>query len=208
MCPLGDGLARPGRSFYEASSQQVARRLLGKKLVRVLGGVRLAGIVVEAEAYRGRGDPASHAFRGRTKRNEVMFGEAGHAYIYFSYGVHYCLNVTTEPAGKAAAVLIRAVEPVEGVELMRMNRGVEDISALASGPGKLTKAFAIGRELNGEDLVHSETLFFEDGPGVKPVGVSPRIGVSAAADRRWRFFAKTSRFVSRRKQSPEGARNP
>ena len=197
-------MPRVPREFYEAPAPLVARRVLGKVLVRVVGDARMAGIIVETEAYRGTGDPASHAFRGRTPRSSVMFGEPGHAYVYFSYGSHYCLNLTAEPSGSPAAVLVRAIEPVEGVSIMRRNRRVEEMKNLASGPGKLTEALAIDGDLNGEDLVTSARLFLEDGPPPSAVLSSPRVGVSSGAGRRWRFFVARSTFVSGRRT----AQNP
>jgi DNA-3-methyladenine glycosylase len=192
---------RISRAFFEGYTPEVAKGLLGCRLVRVLDGERLAGIVVETEAYRGARDPASHAYRGRTKRNEVMFGPAGHAYVYFTMGRHYCLNVTTEPEGTPAAVLIRALEPVGGVEKMRGNRGLNETTRLASGPGNLTKALGIDRTLNGEDMVESQNLFFEGGEGADEVEVSSRIGISAGTSFRWRFFVKGNRSVSKGKPS-------
>ncbi len=179
----------------------VAKDLLGAKLVRVEGKVRMSGIIVETEAYRGSKDPASHAFRGRTKRNEVMFGPAGHAYVYFSMGAHHCLNVTTEGEGTPAAVLFRAIQPEEGIDAMKRNKGSTELKRLAAGPGNLTRAFGIGRDFNGEDLVSSEVLFLEEGRRVRRVGISTRIGVSGGASFRWRFFVKDNPFVSRGKPS-------
>ena len=167
------------RRLLEGYTPDVAKRLVGCRLVRVDLGRRLSGVVVETEAYRGLEDPASHAYRGRTPRNQVMFGPPGQAYVYFTMGMHYCLNVTTEPEGTPAAVLIRAIQPVEGIETMRRNRGVDDLHRLASGPGNLTKALGIDGGLNGEDMVTSEMLFLEDGRGVEPVMSSTRVGVSA-----------------------------
>jgi DNA-3-methyladenine glycosylase len=189
------------RSFFQRYTPTVARELLGARLVRVAGGVRISGVIVEAEAYRGSRDPASHAYRGRSKRNEVMFGPPGHAYVYFTMGMHHCLNVTTEPTGIAAAVLVRAVEPVEGIDEMRRNRGVEDILRLASGPGNLTKALGIDRSLNGEDLITSRLLFLERGTRARAVGVSTRVGVTQGRTARWRFFVRDSPFVSRGRPS-------
>ncbi len=185
----------------------MARRLLGCRLVRVVEGLRLAGVIVETEAYRGSRDPASHAFRGRTLRNEVMFGQAGRAYVYFTMGAHYCLNVTTERAGTPGAVLVRAIEPLEGVEKMIENRGVHDVKRLASGPGNLTKALGIDKNLNGEDMVLSPRLFIEHGSGAPEIGVSSRVGVSAGKSFMWRFYAKGSPFVSRGRPSVS-AQNP
>jgi DNA-3-methyladenine glycosylase len=179
----------------------VAKELLGTKLVRVLDGVSLAGVIVEAEAYRGAKDPASHAYRGRSRRNEVMYGPPGRAYVYFTMGMHYCLNITTEPEGTAAAILIRALEPLEGIEEMRRNRGVEDIYSLASGPGNLTKALAIGKDMNGEDLLSSKRLFIEKGAPVSRVGMSTRVGVNSGRSFKWRFFVKGNPFVSKGRPS-------
>lgn len=198
---------RIGRSFYERHTPTVARELLGCRLVREIAGKRLAGMIVETEAYRGSRDPASHASRGRTPRNEVMFGPAGHAYVYFTMGAHFCLNITTEPSGTAAAVLIRALEPVEGIDAMMGNRGLNDIRKLASGPGNLTKALRIDRGLNGEDLVVSKGLFVEKGGKVGGVGLSSRVGIRRGTTFKWRFFVKGSPFVSRGKPS-QTAQNP
>lgn len=198
--------ARLRRNFFERYTPTVAKELLGCRLVRVTGGMRVAGVIVETEAYRGSGDPASHAFRGRTKRNEVMFGPAGYAYVYFTMGAHYCLNVTTERRGTPAAVLIRAIEPVEGLDEMRKNRGVDDPQRLAAGPGNLTRALKIDRELNGEDMVRSERLFIERGGGTGDVGVSSRVGISSGTSLKWRFYLRESPFVSRGK--PSASQNP
>jgi DNA-3-methyladenine glycosylase len=192
-------LARIGRSFYERPTPQVAREALGMMLVRVVEGRRLSGLIVETEAYRGSRDPASHAYRGETRRNAVMFGEAGHAYVYFTMGLHHCLNLTTEEKGTPGAVLVRAIEPCEGIDEMKKNRGISEVVRLANGPGKLTEALSINRELNGEDMVTSERLFLEEGKKIRDVGTSPRIGISRGVSRRWRFFALGSRFVSRAK---------
>lgn len=169
--------------------------------MRIADRTRLSGVVVETEAYRGNRDPASHAYRGETKRNEVMFGPAGVAYVYFTMGVHHCLNVTTEGEGSAAAVLIRAVQPIEGKERMKANRGITELTRVASGPGNLTKAFGIGEELNGEDMVSSGRLFFEAGRKAGEVEASSRVGVSAGKSFRWRFYVKGSPFVSKGRPS-------
>jgi DNA-3-methyladenine glycosylase len=190
---------RLGRSFFERYTPWVARELLGCRLVRVLDRERLAGLVVETEAYRGRRDPASHAFRGRTKRNEVMFGPAGHAYVYFTMGAHFCLNVTTEPKETPAAVLIRAIEPVEGIDVMKRNRGLDDLNRLTDGPGKLTRALRIERDLNGEDVIRSTRLFLERGTMQKGIGKSSRVGISSGKSFKWRFYVEGSEFVSRAK---------
>jgi DNA-3-methyladenine glycosylase len=193
--------ARLRRPFFERYTPLVARELLGCRLVRILDDERVAGLIVETEAYRGRRDPASHAFRGRTKRNEVMFRPAGHAYVYFTMGAHFCLNVTTEPKEKPAAVLIRAVEPVEGVAVMKGNRGLDDVHRLADGPGKLTKALKIEKDLNGEDIVRSARLFLEREAVPKEIAASSRVGISAGKSFKWRFYVEGSEFVSRAKPS-------
>lgn len=179
----------------------MARELLGCLLVRILDGERLAGLIVETEAYRGQRDPASHAFRGSTKRNEVMFGPAGHAYVYFTMGAHFCLNITTENKKTPAAVLIRAIEPVEGIDVMKRNRGLDAVNRLADGPGKLTKALKIQKDLNGEDVVRSNMLFLESGTAPKEIAASSRVGISSGKSFKWRFYVKGSEFVSRAKPS-------
>lgn len=192
-------MSRPGRSFYERRSPTVARELLGCQLVRVIDGGRLSGSVVETEAYRGQWDPASHAFRGRTERNAVMFGQAGHAYVYFTMGMHHCLNITTEQEGTAGAVLLRAIEPLEGLESMKRNRGPVDLHRIASGPGNLTEALGVDGALNGEDMVRSSELFVEQGKYLGEVGVSTRVGVTVGKTFEWRFYAKGNPFVSKGK---------
>jgi DNA-3-methyladenine glycosylase len=194
-------MGRLGRSFYERYTPTVARALLGNRLVRVVGGKKLSGIIVEAEAYRGRRDPASHAYRGKTPRNTVMFGPPGHSYVYFTYGFHHMLNFTTETKGTPGAVLIRAIEPVDGTEAMMKNRGVSDLRRLASGPGNLTKALGIDRALNGEDLTKSKRLYVEEGRLPSSVGVSTRVGVGEGWSYRWRFFEEGNPFVSKGKPS-------
>lgn len=190
-------MARVERGFFERYTPKVARGLIGCRLVRTLSRERLSGTIVETEAYRGHRDPASHAYRGKTKRNEVMFGPAGHAYVYFTMGVHYCLNITTEQEGAAAAVLLRAIEPLEGAERMKRNRGTNNVTRLASGPGNLTRALGIDRELNGEDMITSPRLFVEQGFSTGKIGISSRVGVSAGKSLRWRFYAEGNPFASK-----------
>jgi len=193
-------MERLPRSFFEDYTPSVARRLLGQLLVRRIGRRLLSGRVVEVEAYRGRGDPASHAYRGETPRNRVMFGEAGKAYVYFTYGFHHCLNVKTERKGVAGAILVRALEPLEGIELMKKNRGREEVRELANGPGKLTQSLKIDRRLNGEDLVRSERLFLAKGKDTAfEIRDSSRIGVDRGLEFRWRYFIGGNQFVSRGK---------
>jgi DNA-3-methyladenine glycosylase len=190
-------LTRLPRSFYARYTPTVARSLLGCRLVRVLDGKRLAGRIVETEAYRGSRDPASHAFRGRTGRNLVMFGEAGRSYCYFTYGNHWMLNFTTEKEGVPGAVLVRAVEPLEGISTMKKYRDVASVVDLANGPGKLTKAFAIDGGLNAEDLTRSGRLYVERWERPGKTGVSTRVGIRVGVEMRWRFFIPGDPFVSR-----------
>ena len=199
-------VARLQRGFFERYTPAVARDLLGCRLVRVVGGRRLSGVIVETEAYRGRGDPASHAYSGRTPRNAVMFGEAGHAYVFFAYGFHNCLHVTTEPRGSPGAVLLRALKPDEGIP-SPLGREKEDWR-LANGPGKLTRALRVDRSFNGEDFVKSHRLFIE--PGARPTRIrwSERVGVSRGVERKWRFYVGDSRFVSPGKPAFRGPQNP
>lgn len=188
------------RFFFERYTPEVARGLLGCRLVRETGEGVLSGRIVEVEAYRGEDDPASHAYKGLTRRTAVMFGEGGHAYVYLSYGANRCLNVTTERKGTPGAVLIRAVEPLDGIELMKRNRKVADLTELTSGPGKLTKAMNIELSLNGEDLVSSERLYLLKGPNREiEIESSTRIGISVGLNHVWRFFARGNAFVSKGK---------
>ncbi len=177
------------RSFFLEPTLNVAKRLLGKVVVyRSPDGV-LAGRIVETEAYT-QNDPACHANRGKTKRNAVMFGEPGHAYVYFTYGVHYCLNFITQPEGVAEGVLIRALQPLAGIEAMMWNRHTENIHNLCSGPGKLCQAFGIDGRLNGTDLL-SDTLFVvDDGTTYDTIVERPRIGIRQATEWLWRFYPK------------------
>jgi len=187
------------RSFYARNSVKVAKNLLGKILVRELPEGRLSGKIVEVEAYGGSDDPASHAYRGKTSRNEVMFGKPGLAYIYFTYGMHYCLNVKTEREGIPGAVLIRALEPLEGIEIMKRNRSIEKLSELTNGPAKLTKAMKITKELNGWDLTKGKKLFICK-PKVKEkfeIATTYRIGIKVGTEKPWRFYIKRNPFVSR-----------
>jgi DNA-3-methyladenine glycosylase len=194
-------MTRLTRRFFNEYTPSVAKALLGTVLVRVVDGERLSGTIVETEAYRGARDPASHAYGGRTKRNAVMFGEGGHAYVYFSYGFHWCLNLTTEPEGRAGAVLVRAVEPIEGLEQMLWNRNLDSDEHATDGPGKLTQALRIDSNLNGEDLVTSRRLFVEEGTKVEETGSSSRVGIRQGVAFRWRFFVKGNRFVSKARPS-------
>ena len=186
------------REFYAENSVKVAEKLLGKLLVRELPEGTLIGKIVEVEAYGGRDDPASHAYRGKTPRNQVMFGKPGLAYIYFTYGMHYCLNVKAEREGVPGAVLIRALEPIEGIEIMKKNRGIEKITELTNGPAKLTKALRITTELNGWDLTLGKKLFICKPPREEKFEIvaAPRIGIKVGTERLWRFYIRDNAFVS------------
>ena len=187
------------KEFYARETVQVAEDLLGKHLIRVKGKTRMAGMIVEVEAYRGSDDPASHAFRGLTPRNAPMFGEPGHAYVYFTYGNHHCLNVTTQASGTPGAVLIRAIEPLEGISVMRRLRpNVPDV-ALTNGPGKLTKALGIDKSLNEVDMTKPGALFVKDAKnGQIEIMRSTRIGIRVGKERLWRFYVSGNQYVSKR----------
>lgn len=183
------------RSFYERPVLSVARDLVG--CVVVHGAC--AGVIVETEAYHDS-EPACHAFVGVTPRTSTLFGPPGYAYVYRSYGVHAMLNAVCEPVGVGAAVLIRALEPLEGIALMQSRRGMERLESLCSGPGKLTQALDISLDHNGVDLVGGQ-IFIESRPagwGDTGISVDRRIGITKAADLPWRFCAADSRFLSRR----------
>ena len=179
------------RSFYARDPVVVARGVLGRLLVHDSPQGCVSGLVVEAEAYRGASDPASHAHRGRTPRNASMYGEPGHAYVYFTYGMHHCLNLVTGGAGKASAVLVRALEPVDGVELMRERRGgVTEFTRLARGPGNVARALGLTRAHDGLDLVVGRLWLSDLLPrrGGRRIARGPRIGIRVALDRDWRCF--------------------
>lgn len=185
------------RKFYNRPTVRVARELLGKYLVVQKDGELVSGKIVETEAYIGFKDPASHAYRGMTSRNQVMFGEPGHAYVYITYGMHHCLNLVTEKEGYPAAVLIRALEPAEGLQLMKKRRGRPKLRDLTSGPAKLCRALGIDSELNGANLC-SGVLWVEDrAEAAKPIVSSWRIGIKEGKDKNWRFYIKNNEFVSR-----------
>jgi DNA-3-methyladenine glycosylase len=185
---------RLGESFYARSVHDVARDLIGC----VVRHGATAGRIVEAESYH-MDEPACHAYAGLTGRTRPLFGAPGHAYVYFSYGVHSLLNAVAEEPGTGAAVLIRALEPLEGIELMRARRGLSRTEDLCSGPGKLTQALAIGLDLNGTSLVDGpiEVVAREPGAREPRIVIGERIGITKAADLPWRFCDADSRHVSR-----------
>jgi DNA-3-methyladenine glycosylase len=197
------------RSFYFQPTLQVARKLLGKYFIHRIDKNLLIGKIVEVEAYRGN-DPASHSFRGKTIRNSVMFCEGGHLYVYFTYGMHFCANIVTGPKGIGEAVLIRAVEPLVGIEMMKLNRYGSNKSInlqslnhkillnLTNGPAKFCKAFGLARQENGLDLLDSEISITAGEPiPSKLIKRSTRIGIQQGVEKRWRFFIKGNPWVSK-----------
>jgi DNA-3-methyladenine glycosylase len=185
------------REFFARSVHEVAPELIGVTLL--VNGV--GGPIVEAEAYESAVDPSAHGFRGRTPRNAAMFGPPGHAYVYRSYGIHWCLNLVCEEEGSAAAVLIRALEPVHGIEVMQERRGLENRRLLCAGPGRLCQALAVTREHDGLPLDEQpfELLPAPDAPAVV---AAPRIGISVATDLPWRYGAAGSPYLSRPLRRP------
>ena len=194
------------RSFYLRPTLQVAQELLGKYFIRRIGKNLLMGKIVEVEAYRSN-DPASHSFRGRTNRNSVMFCEGGHLYVYFTYGMHFCANIVTGPKGIGEAVLIRTVEPLVGIEMMKKNRQKGRLHLLdgaylinlTNGPAKFCQAFGIARQENGMDLLDSE-IIIANGETIpyRSISRSPRIGIRSGLEKKWRFFIKGNPWVSRK----------
>ena len=192
--------------FYSRDPRKVGPDLLGKLLVRREGKKVRAGRIVELEAYLGIDDPAAHAYRGPTKRNAVLFGPPGHAYVYFIYGFHYCLNISCEPDGRAGSVLIRALEPVSGLDLMYAARGLEpkhgrtiELRLLTSGPGRLAEAFSIKRERdNDKDVTspRSDLQVVDDGYKPQHIATTVRIGITKAADEKLRYVVAGNPFVS------------
>jgi DNA-3-methyladenine glycosylase len=210
------------RIFFDRHPRVVARQLLGKILVRREDdGTVLAGRIVETEAYLGADDAAAHAAAGKTQRNSVLFGPSGHAYVYFTYGMHYCMNVSCEPEGRAGCVLLRALEPVGGIEEMVRNRKMEKqiprrsaprddnastgnervLRLLCSGPARLCQALGIDRSRdNGKDLLarDSDLQLWDDGYRVKKIVATPRIGITKSAELPLRFYVAGSPYISRK----------
>jgi DNA-3-methyladenine glycosylase len=183
-------MTRLPRRFFARPSTTVAPELLGQVLARRLPrGEILRARIVETEAYE-EDDPASHAFRGRTPRNGVMFGPAGHLYVYFTYGMHHCMNVVTRREGEGSAVLLRAAEPIDGLAAMERARGTDRVRDLCRGPARLAQAFAVDRSLDGGDLVGGDEVWIErgavsDGAVVRS---GPRVGIRVGTDRPWRYW--------------------
>lgn len=184
--------------FLDQSSETVAPRLLGCLLVRQLNGRQLVGKIVETEAYD-QTDAASHSYRGETPRTSVMFGPSGFLYVYFTYGMHYCCNVVVGKAGHGAAVLIRAIEPLEGLDIMEENRHGRTGVDMTNGPAKLCQALRIDKTANGADL-HEGSITLVAQPELSPSDIiqTTRIGIRHAADTPWRFYIKNNEYVSKK----------
>jgi DNA-3-methyladenine glycosylase len=200
---------RLGRRFFARDPVRLARDLLGRILFYRSPAGLIAGRIVETEAYIGEDDPASHAYRGRTARNAVMFGPAGFTYVYFSYGVHYCLNVTADQPGRAGAVLLRALEPLAGIALVRARGDAGPEQRLLSGPGKIGRGFGLTLKDNGRDLTRGP-LGIASGHPVEDQEViaGPRVGISRAIDWPFRFVVAESRSVSGPRLIRVGAGRP
>jgi len=179
------------RKFYTNDTKDVAKNLLGKTLIRKIGNRTLSGIITETEAYKGKNDPASHSSRKKTERNKIMFGEVGYAYVYFTYGMHYCFNVVAKKHDdESGAVLIRAIQPQQGVNQMIKNRNTDVISNLANGPGKLTQAMQITLKQYNHDVTKKSSLFIIDGEKPARIITKPRIGIKIGNDKLWNFSYK------------------
>lgn len=187
---------RLSRAFFTVPTVTLAKELLGCTLVRETTSGRMSGIIIETEAYT-ENDAASHAFAGRrTGRNEMMFADGGHTYVYISYGIHHCLNIVSEGRGKGCAVLIRAIKPVRGIALMQKNRGDKNSGTLTNGPGKLCQALSISPADNGIDITDKKSLLYILPKKKKQsdIRATPRIGITRARDKKWRFIL--SRYCS------------
>ena len=194
------------RSFYTQRTLTVAKELLGKIFIHKIGRRSISGMIVETEAYLFN-DPASHSFRGLTERNRPMFYTGGFLYVYFTYGMHYCANIVTFKEGIGEAVLIRAVEPIDGIGAIITNRhtdvrhfkGVRHLHSLTNGPAKFAEAFSLTKEHNGIDLCKDE-IFLTKGKNVSSskIVTTTRIGISAATEKKWRFYIKDSAWVSKK----------
>ena len=176
------------REFYSKDTVIVAKNLLGKKIIRKIGRNEISGIITETEAYRHSDDPASHAFRKITERNKIMFGEVGFAYVYFTYGMHFCFNIVArEPKKSAGAVLIRAIEPIKGIKIMQKNRKIQDLKNLTNGPAKLAQALNITKKHYGLDVTKKSELYIMEGIKPQKIVASPRIGITKAVNKLWNF---------------------
>lgn len=187
------------RSFYTRDTVSVAENLLGKTLVRKINGTTVSGIITETEAYRYKDDPASHSFGGKTQRNSAMFGQVGLAYVYFTYGMHYCVNAVARDATfEAGAVLIRSLHPKRGIDFMIRERKTDMTSNLTNGPAKLTQALKITKKQYGEDLTKISTLYITDGVNVRRsmIEAGPRIGIKKSTDKMWNFTIRKEFYES------------
>jgi DNA-3-methyladenine glycosylase len=189
-------------SFFARDTVTVARALLGKILVSLSGDAETGGRIVETEAYLGPGDPGSHAYRGMTPRTRVMFGPAGVTYVYFTYGNHHMLNLITEEDGIAGGVLIRAIEPLFGIEAMASRRHGRALADLTNGPGKLAAALGVDLSDYGSRLGHGRLAVYDAPPPPEPVAVSGRVGLSAGWEAPLRFYLKGNPFVSKGRTGP------
>ena len=195
------------RAFYDRPTLDVARDRLGKVLVHDRRGVVTSGAIVEVEAYIGESDPACHAAPGPTRRNEPLYGRPGHAYVYLNYGIHSLVNIVTEAHGSPAAILVRALDPIDGIEAMRRRRGrVAGVHDLCRGPGNLTVAMGITLADNRLDLLGDRLFVEERGLTVGRVAWGPRIGIRVGMDRRWRAFIRDHPAVSRTARSARARR--
>ena len=192
------------RAWFTRPTVEVAREMLGSRLISIVDGERTVGRIVEVEAYLGADDPASHAARLRTERVASMSRQPGIAYVYRSYGIHAMLNVVAKPDQETGAILIRAIEPLAGVDLMRARRGLTDERLLGSGPGRLCQAMGITLDDHGVDLITSDRLWLEPGPPPVAIAASGRIGISRGTEHQWRFFEAGSAYVSGRAKAPRG----
>ena len=183
-------------SFYRRPVITVARELLGKLLIRKTNQGLTCGRIVETEAYGGSDDPASHAFSGPGARSAVMFEDGGKAYVYFIYGMYYCLNVVTGRSGTGEACLIRAIEPVDGIDLMKKRRQTDDPRRLTNGPGKLCIAMDIDLSLNGYNYSGKDLFISDDGYQLEKISCSARIGIRKAQNFLWRFYIEGNPFVT------------
>ena len=179
------------REFYSKNTVTVAKELLGKKIVRRIGKHEMIGIISETEAYRHKDDPASHAHRKITQRNKAMFGDVGISYVYFTYGMHYCFNIVAKhPKTKAGAVLIRAIQPEKGIEVMQKNRKMVDLRNITNGPVKISQALKITKKEYGVDLTKKSDLFITEGIKPNRITASSRIGIKKATNKLWNFKIK------------------
>ncbi len=192
-------------TFYQRNVLAVAKELLGKVFVKKEDHKILSGKIVEVEAYEGKTDQASHSYKGKTKRNEVMFEGGGLLYVYFTYGVHFCANIVTGKKDEGNAVLIRGIEPLTGIETMAERRFGrtklfgKEILNLTNGPGKICQAFSIGRAENGEDLTNGK-IYILNRPGIKKSRIveTTRIGIKKSPELPWRFYIKDNKYVSKK----------